>query len=337
MWSPPSSTASPARRSSCSSTPNGSSRSVSSPLARSTVTSSIAARKRSISAVLPMPAAPSTTRREAAPRGRAQVPPTRSAPGGGRRRPPAERRPAAAASPWLSAGLYPHTLVHEPGQGWGFPCREASRAGLGSGRDRPDEGFPRAGDRDAVAGDDERVEDAAEVTGYRDRGRGDAGAAGRGPRYLREHVERHGLRVGTVRFGLGAPAAPRRVRGRVRPLEGPRIAGRTTCASATAGSWTRAARVARPRPATSCWSTSPIRAVRVRSARWGGALLVGLELGERARVCRGRPHAVLLAEEDRLAGSLRGSLHPFALFLSVRRARGSPPRLILGGRSTSRR
>ena len=155
------------------------------------------------------------------------------------------------------------------------------------------------------------------------------------PEYLRERIERRGLRVGTLRR---APEQPDRDLGRPPSCPGrstaSRFRGRTTCARAGAGWWTRCGATTRGcGPARSCcWRRARNPGLYASDLPdWGSALLVCLKLGERARVLvDAGPHAIALADEDRLGGLyFDGRVHPFETFL-VFAELGTLPRLLLG-------
>jgi L-rhamnose isomerase/sugar isomerase len=189
----------------------------------------------------------------------------------------------------------------------------------------------------------ERVDDAAEVH----RLTGTAGSVAlRFPcdavedyEHLRAHVERHGLRVGSVRPDGGSlthPDADVRERAVAHLLECFAIA---TELGATA-QWPRLDEglrhpgeddlrcVYRRLPAE--------QEVLIDLTDWGGALLTCLRLGERARVLVGpgskqEQIVAVLAEEGRLGGVIVRAVNPFELFLVlVELTASSPlPRLIV--------
>jgi len=175
----------------------------------------------------------------------------------------------------------------------------------------------------------ERVEDAGEVH----RLTGTAGAVTlelpvEDYEHLCEHVERHGLRVGTVRCGVGEAiplAAPAVVIGGV---AGPRLAGQDDL---------------RERHRRLLADLHDVYA-GLRAAQellldlpdWGGALSACVRLGPRATVLADAgedPYVVAgLAEEGRLGGvAFAGALNPFATFVLLAELGTSPPRLIVRG------
>jgi L-rhamnose isomerase/sugar isomerase len=169
----------------------------------------------------------------------------------------------------------------------------------------------------------ERIEDAGEVH----RLTGTAGAVTlelpvEDYEHLCEHVERHGLRVGTVRGGAGLDA-PALV---VSRLHGPRLAGQDDLRE-------RHRRfVAELRDV----SLSAGQELLLDLPDWGSALAVCTRLGGRAKVlvdAREEPYVVaLLAEEGRLGGvRFDGALNPFAVFVLFAELGAALPRLILGG------
>jgi L-rhamnose isomerase/sugar isomerase len=142
--------------------------------------------------------------------------------------------------------------------------------------------------------------------------------------HLCEHVERHGLWVGTVRCGVaeGAAAAV------VSRVDGPRLAGQDDLRE-------RHRRL-----------VAELRGVYARLPAgqellldlpdWGGALAVCARLGARAKVladAREEAYVVaVLAEEGRLGGlAFDWALNPFAAFLLFAELGPELPRLILRG------
>jgi L-rhamnose isomerase / sugar isomerase len=169
----------------------------------------------------------------------------------------------------------------------------------------------------------ERIEDASEVH----RLTGTAGAVTvelpvEDYEHLREHIERHGLRVGTVCGGvaLGAPALV------VSRLHGPRLAGQDDLRERHR----RFVAELRDMP------LSPGQELLLDLPDWGSALAVCARVGERAKVlvdAREEAHVIaLLAEEGRLGGvRFDGALNPFAVFLLFAELGPALPRLILAG------
>jgi L-rhamnose isomerase/sugar isomerase len=169
----------------------------------------------------------------------------------------------------------------------------------------------------------ERIEDAGEVH----RLTGTAGAVTvelpvEDYEHLCEHIERHGLRVGTVRGGVafGAPALV------VSRLHGPRLAGQDDLRE-------------RHRRLVAELRDVPLavgQELLLDLPDWGSALAVCTRLGGRAKVlldAREDAHVVaLLAEEGRLGGvRFDGPLNPFAVFALFAELGAALPRLILGG------
>jgi L-rhamnose isomerase/sugar isomerase len=155
------------------------------------------------------------------------------------------------------------------------------------------------------------------------------------PEYLRERLERRGLRVGTVRRALAQPDVDLGAAAVVPwPLDGTAFPGQDDL-RARRRRLVQALRreYARLRPGQELL-LAPCADPELYASDlpdWGSALLVCLKLGERARVLvEAGPHAILLADEGRLGGLyFEGRVHPFETFL-VFAELGTLPRLLLG-------
>jgi L-rhamnose isomerase/sugar isomerase len=168
----------------------------------------------------------------------------------------------------------------------------------------------------------ERIEDAGEVH----RLTGTAGAVTlelpvEDYEHLCEHVERHGLRVGTITGGM--ERAPALVVSRVHGL---RLAGQDDLRERHRRFVAELRGVALPAG----------QELLLDLPDWGSALAVCARLGGRAKVladAREEPSVIaLLAEEERLGGvRFDGALNPFAVFVLFAELGGALPRLILGG------
>jgi L-rhamnose isomerase/sugar isomerase len=152
------------------------------------------------------------------------------------------------------------------------------------------------------------------------------------PEYLREQLERAGLRVGTVRRPLdgeeaGEATLPWPLDGIVFPGQDDLRARRRRLVEALRREYARlgAGQELLLQPCTD----PALYASDLPD--WGTALLICLKLGDRARVVvEPGPHAVVLADEGRLGGLwFEGRVHPFETFL-VFAELGVPPRLLLG-------
>jgi L-rhamnose isomerase/sugar isomerase len=183
----------------------------------------------------------------------------------------------------------------------------------------------------------EGVDDAAEVH----RLTGTAGAVTvqlpgvEDPEYLRERIERRGLRVGTLRRAPGQPdrdlgaaaVLPWPLDGVAFPGQGDLRARRRRLMDALRREYARL----RPGQELLLAPCADPGLYASDLPDWGSALLVCLKLGERARVLvEAGPHAIALADEDRLGGLyFDGRVHPFETFL-VFAELGTLPRLLLG-------
>jgi L-rhamnose isomerase/sugar isomerase len=155
------------------------------------------------------------------------------------------------------------------------------------------------------------------------------------PEFLREQIERRGLRVGTLRRALEQPDCDLGAAAVLPwPLDGIAFPGQDDL-RARRGRLLDALRdeYARLRPGQELL-LAPCADPELYASDlpdWGSALLVCLKLGERARVLADAgPHAIVLAGEERLGGlCFDARVHPFETFL-VFAELGSLPRLLLG-------
>jgi L-rhamnose isomerase / sugar isomerase len=155
------------------------------------------------------------------------------------------------------------------------------------------------------------------------------------PEYLREQIERRGLRVGTVRRALAQPDCDVGAAAVVPwPLEGTAFPGqddlrerRRRLVQALGSEYARL----RPGQELLLAPCADPELYASDLPDWGSALLICLKLGDRARVLvQPGPHVVVLADEGRLGGLyFEGRVHPFETFL-VFAELGALPRLLLG-------
>jgi L-rhamnose isomerase/sugar isomerase len=155
------------------------------------------------------------------------------------------------------------------------------------------------------------------------------------PEYLREQIERRGLRVGTVRRALAQPdcdlgaaaVLPWPLDGTAFPGQDDLRARRRRLVEALRAEYARL----RPGQELLLAPSADPELYTSDLPDSGSALLVCLKLGEHARVLvEAGPDAVLLAGEGRLGGLFfAGRVHPFETFV-VFAELGALPRLLLG-------